>query len=258
MSTSLPDGVSQIAERIERLPVGSFHRRFIALVSLGGWFDFYDIYMMAYIGATLQNSGFLSLQQFSNVIAAGFLGMFTGTIVFGVGSDRMGRRSACVAMLLVYSAFTLAGAFAPSAGWLTALRFFAGIGIGAELVVIDTYVSEMVPSAARGRYVAITQMTGFTAVPIVAILVRVLAPTHFLIDGWRWVMVIGSLGAALAWYFRRQLPESPRRLASRGRCEEAERIVAELESQSLSGVSREKTVAPNSSVARAPHSEGTV
>jgi putative MFS transporter len=229
---------------MEALPMGSFHRRFIALVSLGGWFDFYDIYMMAYIGATLQNSGFLTLQQFSTVIAAGFLGMFTGTIIFGMGSDRMGRRSAFVAMLLIYSAFTLAGAFAPSAGWLIALRFFAGIGIGAELVVIDTYVSEMVPSGARGRYVAISQMTGFTAVPIVAILVRVLAPTHFLIDGWRWVMVIGSMGAALAWYFRRRLPESPRWLESRGRHAEAERIVAALESESLSGDSRDTTKSP--------------
>ncbi len=227
-----------IAARIERLPLGTFHRRFIALISLGGWFDFYDIYMMAYIGATLQHSGFLSLQQFSNVIAAGFLGMFTGTIIFGMGSDRMGRRSAFVAMLLIYSAFTFAGAFAPSAAWLIVLRFFAGIGIGAELVVIDTYVSEMVPSAKRGRYVAISQMTGFTAVPIVAILVRYLAPTHFLIDGWRWVMIIGSMGAPLAWYFRRRLPESPRWLESRGRHEEAEKILAALETESLSFPSR--------------------
>jgi MFS transporter, putative metabolite:H+ symporter len=244
MNAPLRDGVSTTAARIERLPLGSFHRRFIALVSLGGWFDFYDIYMMAYIGATLQNSGFLTLQQFSTVIAAGFLGMFTGTIIFGMGSDRMGRRSAFVAMLLIYSAFTFAGAFAPSADWLIALRFFAGIGIGAELVVIDTYVSEMVPSAARGRYVAITQMTGFTAVPIVAILVRVLAPTHFLIDGWRWVMVIGSFGAVLAWYFRRRLPESPRWLESRGRHAEAEGIVAALEAESLSGDSRDTTKSP--------------
>jgi len=253
MSTSLPDGVSQIAERIERLPVGSFHRRFIALVSLGGWFDFYDIYMMAYIGATLQQSGFLSLRQFSAVIAAGFLGMFTGTIIFGMGSDRMGRRSAFVAMLLIYSAFTLAGAFAPSADWLIALRFFAGIGIGAELVVIDTYVSEMVPSGARGRYVAISQMTGFTAVPVVAILVRVLAPTHFRIDGWRWVMVIGSMGAALAWYFRRRLPESPRWLESRGRHEEAKRIVEALEAESLSGGAPDAGLVSNASTMTTNH-----
>jgi putative MFS transporter len=226
---------NSIAARIEQIPVGKFHRRFIALVSLGGWFDFYDIYMMAYIGAALQQSEFLSLQQFTTVIAAGFLGMFTGTIVFGMGSDRMGRRSAFVTMLLIYSMFTLAGAFAPSAGWLVVLRFFAGIGIGAELVVIDTYVSEMVPSSARGRYVAITQTVGFSAVPVAAILVRLLVPTHFLMDGWRWVMVIGSLGSALAWYFRRSLPESPRWLESRGRRDEAERIVAELEGAQTSG-----------------------
>ena len=224
-----------IAERIEQIPVGRFHRRFISLVSLGGWFDFYDIYMMAYIGAALQQSGFLTLHQFTNVIAAGFFGMFTGTILFGMGSDRMGRRSAFVAMLLIYSLFTLAGAFAPSAAWLIALRFFAGIGIGAELVVIDTYVSEMVPSSARGRYVAITQTVGFTAVPVVAILVRLLVPTHFLIPGWRWVMVIGSIGAALAWYFRRRLPESPRWLESRGRRAEAEQILALLEAHSHAG-----------------------
>jgi putative MFS transporter len=235
--------ISTIAARIERLPLGSFHRRFIALVSLGGWFDFYDIYMMAYVGATLQQSGFLSLHQFSEVIAAGFLGMFVGTIFFGMGSDRMGRRSAFVAMLLIYSAFTLAGAFVPSAAWLIALRFFAGIGIGAELVVIDTYVSEMVPSGARGRYVAISQMSGFTAVPIVAILVRLLAPTHFLMEGWRWVMVIGALGAVLAWYLRRQLPESPRWLESRGRHAEAEQVVAGLESESLASGARGETAA---------------
>jgi MFS transporter, putative metabolite:H+ symporter len=230
---------TSIAARIEQIPVGKFHRRFIALVSLGGWFDFYDIYMMAYIGAALQQSGFLTLHQFTNVIAAGFLGMFTGTILFGMGSDRMGRRSAFVAMLLIYSLFTLAGAFAPTAGWLLVLRFFAGIGIGAELVVIDTYVSEMVPSSARGRYVAITQTAGFTAVPIVAILVRLLVPTDFAMAGWRWVMVIGSLGSALAWYFRRRLPESPRWLESRGRHAEAEQALALLAAES-----RAREVAP--------------
>jgi putative MFS transporter len=223
---------ASIGERIERLPVGRFHRRFIALVSLGGWFDLYDLFMVAYVGAALQTSGFLSLREFTSLVAAGFLGMFVGTIFFGMGSDRMGRRSSFVVMLLVYSFFTLAGAFAPSAAWLIGLRFFAGIGIGAEIVVIDTYVTEMVPRDVRGRFVAITQVVGFAAVPCVAILSRLLVPTHFLMSGWRWVMVIGASGAALAWYFRRRLPESPRWLESQGRIAEAERVVAMLEVES--------------------------
>src|SRR5437867_1491981 len=218
-----------IASRVERLPLCGFHRRFVSLISLGGWFDFYDIFMMAYIGAALQHSQFLTLQQFSHMIAAGFSGMFIGTIVFGMGSDYFGRRTSFVLMLLIYSVFTLLGAFAPNAWTLVLLRGLAGIGIGAELVVIDTYVSEMVPSRARGRYVAITQLVGFTAIPIVAFLARLLVPIHWLLEGWRWVMLIGAVGAIFAWYLRRRLPESPRWCESVGRREQAEFIMQAIE-----------------------------
>src|SRR5580704_13148128 len=229
---------STIAERIERLPLGGFHRRFIALVSLGNFFDLYDIFIVAYIGAALQQSGFLSLRQFTFFVAAGFLGMFVGTVVFGMGSDRMGRRSAFILLLLIYSVFTFADAFAPTAAWLIALRFFAGVGIGAEIVVIDTYVTEMVPGRARGRYVAITQVAGFCAVPVAAVLSRLLVPTHFLMSGWRWVMVIGASGALLTWWFRRRLPESPRWLESQRRIAEADAIMSGLEKESFSGAGR--------------------
>ena len=224
---------TSIAERIEQLPLGRFHRRFIALVSLGNFFDLYDIFVVAYIGAALQQSGFLSLKQFTFFVASGFLGMFFGTIVFGMGSDRAGRRRAFVSLLLIYSLFTLACAFAPSATWLIVLRFFAGAGIGAEIIVIDTYVTELVPSRARGRYVAITQVVGFCAVPVAAVMARLLVPTHFLFAGWRWVMVVGGSGALLTWWFRRRLPESPRWLASRGRLGEAERVISQLEAESF-------------------------
>jgi putative MFS transporter len=220
------------------LPLGSFHRRFIALVSLGNFFDLYDIFIVAYIGAALQQSGFLSLRQFTFFVAAGFLGMFVGTVVFGMGSDRLGRRSAFILLLLIYSVFTFADAFAPTASWLIALRFFAGVGIGAEIVVIDTYVTEVVPGRARGRYVAITQVAGFCAVPVAAVLSRLLVPTHFLMSGWRWVMVIGASGAFLTWWFRRRLPESPRWLESRGRVAEADAIMSGLEKESFSATGR--------------------
>jgi MFS transporter, putative metabolite:H+ symporter len=223
-----------IAERIERLPLGRFHRRFIALVSLGNFFDLYDIFIVAYIGAALQQSGFLTLRQFTFFVAAGFLGMFVGTVVFGMGSDRMGRRRAFILLLLIYSVFTFADAFAPTAAWLIALRFFAGVGIGAEIVVIDTYVTEVVPGRVRGRYVAITQVAGFCAVPVAAVLSRLLVPTHFWMSGWRWVMVIGASGALLTWWFRRRLPESPRWLESQGRVAEADAIMSALEGESYS------------------------
>ncbi|HEV2424376.1 MAG TPA: MFS transporter [Terriglobia bacterium] len=229
MNTEPATATSSAAARLERLPLGKFHRRFVVLVSLGCWFDVFDIFMMAYLGAALQSSHFLTLSQFTDLIAAGFLGMFVGTIILGAGSDSFGRRRAFILMLLIYSIFSLAGALAPSARMLLAARVLAGAGIGAEMVVIDTYVSEMVPRRARGRYVAITQLIGFTAIPIAALLARVLVPTHWLMAGWRWVMVIGSAGALFAWFLRRNLPESPRWLESRGRADEAAAVLAALE-----------------------------
>src|SRR5260370_32620162 len=131
-----------IAGRVERLPLGSFHRRFIALVSLGNFFDLYDIFIVAYIGAVLQQSGFLSLKQFSIFVAAGFLGMFVGTGGFWMGSDRMGRRSAFILLLLLYSVFSFAGAFSPSAGSLVLLWVCAAVRIVAGILGIDTDVTE--------------------------------------------------------------------------------------------------------------------
>src|SRR5690348_14401505 len=241
---------SAIAARLERLPVGRFHYRFISLVSLGEWFDMYDLFMVAYVGAALQNSGFLSLRQFSELIAAGFIGMFVGTVLFGMTSDQIGRRTSFVAMLLIYSAFTLIGSLAQSATWLISCRFLAGIGIGAEIVVIDAYVSEMVPSHARGRFIAITQVVGFTSVPTVAILSRVLVPSHFLISGWRWVMVFGAAGALLAWYLRLGLPESPRWLESVNRTQEADAVLDMIDDQSRAVASGSRTAAQESRLQR--------
>lgn len=250
VESSISRGQLSVAERLERLPIGRFHRRFVALVSLGGWFDLYDLFMVAYLGAALESSHFFTLQQFSLFVASGFLGMFVGTVAFGIASDRMGRRSAFVIMLLIYSGFTLAGALARSAEWLIVTRFVAGVGIGAEIVVIDTYVTELVPSGVRGRFVAITQVIGFTSVPVVAALSRLLVPTHFLIAGWRWVMVIGSAGGLLAWYFRLRLPESPRWLAERGRHREAEAIVAKMEAEAGIRQERQLSAAPPAEPAR--------
>jgi MFS transporter, putative metabolite:H+ symporter len=220
---------ANIAARIERLPLAGFHRRFVGLIALGAWFDIFDIFMMTYLGATLQQSGFLSVSDFSHVIAGGFFGMFVGTVLFGMLSDKLGRKTAFIYMLLIYSFFTLCGAFAPNVNWLIVARTCAGIGIGAELVIIDTYVTEMLPSHARGRYVAITQAIGFTAIPVAALLSRVLTPTHWLLEGWRWVMICGSAGAFFTWLLRLRLPESPRWCAIAGQHERAELLMHTIE-----------------------------
>jgi MFS transporter, putative metabolite:H+ symporter len=95
-------------------------------------------------------------------------------------------------------------------------RFISGIGVGVELVTIDTYLSEMVPANLRGRAFAINQAIQFCAVPVVALFAWILVPRAPLgLDGWRWVVLLGAAGAVLVWWIRLRVPESPRWLAQR-------------------------------------------
>jgi putative MFS transporter len=107
-------------------------------------------------------------------------------------------------------------------------RLLAGAGIGAENVIIDAYVSELVPHQVRGRAIALTHAFAFTAVPVAALLARLIAPKEAA-QRWWLLLVIGSLGALLTWYFRRRLPESPRWLAAVGRPKEAAEALARIE-----------------------------
>ena len=106
----------------------------------------------------------------------------------------------------------------------------ASIGLGVELVNVDAYVSELVPKSQRGPAFAYNQFIMFTAVPVVAFIAWQLVPLTILgLDGWRWVVIIGSLGAAVIWWIRRNLPESPRWLDQHGRTAEAERLLDDME-----------------------------
>ncbi len=233
---------NQVAARLDRLPVGRFHRRFLALISLGAWFDYYDNFVAGVLVVALPKAGVLPQPQpgeFISVLglfmAALPLGMFLGTIFLGMASDYLGRRFGFVAMLLLYSLATLAGGagYYPLTWWaggtaglvlLLLTRTLAGAGIGAENVIIDAYVSEMVPRQVRGWAVALTHAAAFTAFPAAALLGLWLAP-----DGWWLLLIIGSVGALFAWYFRRNLPESPRWSALAGRHQEAADTLAGIE-----------------------------
>ncbi|HYK58367.1 MAG TPA: MFS transporter [Bryobacteraceae bacterium] len=156
--------------------------------------------------------------------------MFVGCIGFGPIADKLGRRSIFISALAWYSVASAIMAFQNFAAQVNAWRFLAGIGAGLEQVTIDTFLAEIVPVRARGKAFAFCQFVQFSAVPVVALLGWLMVPRQPLgFAGWRWVTLIGSAGALLAWQFRRGLPESPRWLALHGREAEAERVMKELE-----------------------------
>jgi putative MFS transporter len=185
-------------------------------------------------------AGLFDMHGFASLVAAGFAGMFVGTLAFSWLSDRLGRRSIFTFALLWYSigAFILAFQTTPEA--INLWRFIACVGLGVELVNVDAYLSELVPKEQRGSAFAFNQSVMYTAVPVVAFLAWQLVPTEILgLSGWRWVVLIGSVGALAIWWIRRNLPESPRWLAQHGRIAEAEAIVAEMERRTKAEIGRE-------------------
>ncbi|MBV8683809.1 MAG: MFS transporter [Caulobacteraceae bacterium] len=228
---------ADIAARLDALP-SKIAWRLIALVSLGGCFEFYDLMMTAYVSPGLVQAGVFHVGKAglfgqgdqAAFASATFLGLFLGTVLFARVADRFGRRAIFTFSLVWYAAATAAMAFANTALEIDAWRLLSGVGIGIELVTIDAYVGELAPARLRGSAFAVNQSIQFLAVPIVAALSWLLLPQAPLgLAGWRWVMLIGASGALAVWLIRRALPESPRWLARQGRLAEASAVLDRLE-----------------------------
>ena len=237
-----------VAARLDRLPPSRHVRYLVTLLSLGGWFEFYDLFFTAYVAIGLFNEGIFKpttkglfdLHGFASFVAALFAGLFIGTLVFSWVSDRFGRRSILAFSLLWYSVGVAIMAFQRTPETIDLWRFIASIGLGVELVNVDAYLSELVPRTQRGPAFAYLYSIVFTAVPAVAFLAWRLVPlTVFGLEGWRIVVLIGSIGAVAIWWIRRNLPESPRWLAQHGRVAEAEKILDEMERRVVAETGRE-------------------
>jgi MFS transporter, putative metabolite:H+ symporter len=215
---------------LERLTISGWHRMLVVLVGLGSFFDLYEVFLGGVLAPILAQEWGLDAIGKASVIASGFLGMFVGANVLSVLADRLGRRQVFLLNLLAYSLFSLAAAFSPNIEVFLVLRFLAGIGLGAELVLVDTYLSEFLPGKVRGRYIAWAYTVGFLGVPVAALLGGKLVASADIagVEGWRWLLVAGGLGAVLVLLIRRVLPESPRWLEAHGRAEEAQAVARDI------------------------------
>ena len=237
---------ANLAARIDRLPVSRTLWGLILTLSLGGAFEYYDLFFTGYVVPGLVKEGLFSpeslgpLRWLSGAGATGagtfvfmtFAGLFVGAMMFGSLADRFGRRAVFTWSLIWYSAATFVMAFQGTGFGVDLWRFIAGIGLGVELVTVDAYLAELVPRTERGRAFAANQVVSFSAVPVVALLAWLLVPAApFGLSGWRWVVLLGSAGALAVWFIRRRVPESARWLARQGRVAEAELIVARLEAE---------------------------
>ncbi|MEX3791476.1 MFS transporter [Paraburkholderia sp. BR14374] len=156
----------RINARIDRLPATRSIWMLVFVLAVGGWFEFYDLFLTAYVGPGLVKSGlystttasFFGFSGLGAFVAASFAGLFIGTFCLSRLADRFGRKTTFTVSLLWYSVATFVMAWQDSASAINLWRLIAGIGVGVELVTIDTYVSELVPMHLRGRAFAFVHL----------------------------------------------------------------------------------------------------
>ena len=217
--------------RLDRLPISSFHRRIFWLIGAGMFFDGYDLYVgTSVLGAVVQ-SKFATLDQVPQFISLTFLGMTIGSFITGFIGDRYGRRFTYQFNLMIFGLASLAAAFAPDMTTLNLLRFVMGLGLGAEIVVGYSTLTEFVPPRSRGWWLAFMSFVVVSGLPATALLGYLVIPSF----GWRPMFVIAGIGSLIVWYLRKSLPESPRWLEGQGRNEEAEALMQAIEQDAAEG-----------------------
>ncbi|MGY2293181.1 MFS transporter [Pseudomonas sp. SDO528_S397] len=244
-SPATADGIdplraAHLSARIDRLPAVATLWRLVALLSIGGFFELYDLFQTAYISPGLIKDGIfatgnLGVFGFSDQAAfasATFLGLFVGASLLSPIADRFGRRAIFTFALVWYTVATVLMGIQSSALGIICMRFLVGIGLGIELVTIDAYLSELVPKRMRSAAFAFAFFVQFLSVPAVALMSWWLVPqAPFGVSGWRWVVLASAVFALFIWWLRSRLPESPRWLAQQGRFDEADTIMSRLEAR---------------------------
>jgi putative MFS transporter len=211
--------------RLDRLPVGSFHYGIFWLVGAGMFFDGYDLYVGTNVLPAALQSGFSTPVLNADFVSKTFLGMTIGALIAGFVGDQFGRRLTYQVNLAIFGLASLAAAAAPDMTTLNWLRFVMGLGLGAEIVVGYSTLTEFVPPRTRGRWLSFMAFLVVSGLPVTALLGYLIIPAW----GWRPMFVIAGVGALIVWWLRKNLPESPRWLEAQGRHEEADALLTAIE-----------------------------
>ncbi|QCR20624.1 MFS transporter [Agrococcus sp. SGAir0287] len=215
------------SQRLDRLPFTRRHGRLLVGSGIGWALDAMDVGLISFVMAALAVQWRLDGTTLGWIGSIGFVGMAVGATLGGLVADRVGRRQVFAITLLVYGLATGAAALSTGVAMLIALRFVIGLGLGAELPVASTLVSEFAPRRIRGRVVVWLESfwaVGWIAAAAIGAFVIPLSD-----DGWRWALAVGIVPTLYAVVVRMGLPESVRFLESKGRVDEAERIVRDFE-----------------------------
>jgi MFS family permease len=225
---------AEILARQDRIEVWALPWFYLAIIGTGYFFTFYDIADIGFALPQIQTQFALTGNESTFLaLAIGLIGYAVGSIVIGSLADRVGRFRMLIVTILLTAVGSFGDAASQSLTMLVVFRFVTGMGVGADLNLVSTYIGEMSPARLRGRISVLTFLVGIIGQAVTPLIALALIPS--LHDGWRWLFIIGGIIAVIALLARFELPESPRWLALHGRLDEADELVGEMERRAQAG-----------------------
>ncbi len=244
-----------VIARLERLEGWSLSYKLIVIIGLGFLFTFYDIFdiNVSFIqtcvelkkGCTPQTA----LDSLPLPVVLNLVGYVIGTLVLSPVADKIGRRNMLLITMLITGLGSLYNAFAPDYTNFVIARIITGLGIGADLAIVNVYVNEVSPRKARAKFTTMvfisSALGALVGIWLGLILTTAKESWPFGLpfaqgspsfdNGWRWMYGIGAILALVAILLRFELPESPRWLVGQKRMDEADTIVQQMEHRALKG-----------------------
>jgi len=239
---------SLIAARLERLPMTAYQRSLFVVIATAWLFDSIDLGSLTFVLGSIRTDFGLSQAQAGLLSSMSFAGMFVGAALAGIAADRFGRKPVFQVSMIFWGLGSLWCALAPDAVTLAAARFVLGFGMGMEFPVALALLSELLPAANRGRYLAILE--GFWPLGFIAAgLLSLVLLQYF---DWRAVFLAQAVPALFLFAVRVLVPESPRWLSARGRHADADRELTAIETRVTNSLGGSRLQEPQPLPARAP------
>lgn len=239
MSQSTPDQAispqefvqknANIIARLERMPVTAKLQFIRIVIGIATFFDAYTVLVTAFAMPQLVQEWNLVPSQIGMIIAAGYIGQFFGAIIFGSLAERFGRMKMMFFTILLFVSMDVACIFAWSGASMMLFRFLQGIGTGGEVPIASAYINEMIGAEKRGKFFLLYEVIFPVGLMFAGMAGYFLMPLY----GWKALFVVGLIPSLLVIPMRFFMPESPRWLASKGRFQEADKIVTNFEKAAL-------------------------
>ncbi|MBP2641283.1 MAG: naiP 2 [Firmicutes bacterium] len=214
-----------IADRLGNLPLGGWHWRLLALIGVGWAFDAMDTGIVSFVLPKLMTLWQLTPPQMGMIGSVGLVGMAVGAAFSGMVADAIGRKKVLAATLLIYGLGTGACGLAWNYESLLVFRFIVGFGLGGQMPVAVTLVSEYSPTKYRGRMIVLLESTWAIGWLAAACISWMVIPTY----GWEIAFYIGAFPAIWVFYVWNKVPESVLYLMKKGRIQEAHEAVCQVE-----------------------------